>query len=403
MTDRVPTPGKEGRVKLTFDDESVQYAKIEMADEPTQEGTPLNKATLLSDSTAEILGFGADDDPTVNDAFLAVMVNGGEFCLVTVHVYETGTTTPIPGVLITGLTSLSGGEVYADENGRAIAKSESSTATVRVSPYYVDLTSSAVTVQTPIGTIIDLNIYATRVSNTSTKEVTVTSTQTFMFTDRVASVDVHVVGGGNGGDRGSASYNGGGHYTMGASHGNGGRAGGQSYKTGIKPTANYKYIATIGLGGDGLSQTTENTSDDHYAISYKSGNKGGNSSFMGVSANGGSGESGGTGYWYYYDSDPDETDEGGGTSGTSSTVGKYGTGSVVAGGGGGGAGGTNGYAGGTPYGGKGGKAGAAGSNATGYGGGGGGGGVVNTAFSSATAYASGDGGDGVVFFRWRYN
>lgn len=72
MTDRVPTPGKEGRVKLTFDDESVQYAKIEMADEPTQEGTPLNKTTLLSDSTAEILGFGADDDPTVNDAFLAI-------------------------------------------------------------------------------------------------------------------------------------------------------------------------------------------------------------------------------------------------------------------------------------------------------------------------------------------
>ena len=52
MTDRVPTPGKEGRVKLTFDDESVQYAKIEMADEPTQKGTPLNKATLLSDETA---------------------------------------------------------------------------------------------------------------------------------------------------------------------------------------------------------------------------------------------------------------------------------------------------------------------------------------------------------------
>ena len=68
MTDRVPTPGKEGRVKLTFDDESVQYAKIEMADEPTQEGTPLNKATLLSDETAALYEFGAEEEPTVDAA-----------------------------------------------------------------------------------------------------------------------------------------------------------------------------------------------------------------------------------------------------------------------------------------------------------------------------------------------
>lgn len=68
MTDRVPTPGKEGRVKLTFDDESVQYAKIEMADEPTQEGTPLIKATLLSDETAALYEFGAEEEPTVDAA-----------------------------------------------------------------------------------------------------------------------------------------------------------------------------------------------------------------------------------------------------------------------------------------------------------------------------------------------
>lgn len=68
MTDRVPTPGKEGRVKLTFDDESVQYAKIEMADEPTQEGTPLIKTTLLSDETAALYEFGAEEEPTVDAA-----------------------------------------------------------------------------------------------------------------------------------------------------------------------------------------------------------------------------------------------------------------------------------------------------------------------------------------------
>lgn len=68
MTDRVPTPGKEGRVKLTFDDGAIQYAKVEMADEPTQDGTPLNKATLLSDSTAALYEFGAEEEPTVDAA-----------------------------------------------------------------------------------------------------------------------------------------------------------------------------------------------------------------------------------------------------------------------------------------------------------------------------------------------
>lgn len=34
-----------------------------------EQGTALNKANLLSDETAEMLGFKPDDDPTVNDAF----------------------------------------------------------------------------------------------------------------------------------------------------------------------------------------------------------------------------------------------------------------------------------------------------------------------------------------------
>lgn len=53
MTDRVPT--KPGRVKLTKEDGTVEYAVLERADEPTQEGTPINKATLLSDATAQRL------------------------------------------------------------------------------------------------------------------------------------------------------------------------------------------------------------------------------------------------------------------------------------------------------------------------------------------------------------
>ena len=45
MENRVPT--KPGRIKLTDDSGNVKYYYMERADEPTVEGTPLNKATLF--------------------------------------------------------------------------------------------------------------------------------------------------------------------------------------------------------------------------------------------------------------------------------------------------------------------------------------------------------------------
>ena len=42
VIDRVPT--KPGRVKLTKEDGSIEYVTTERADEPTEPGTPLNKA-----------------------------------------------------------------------------------------------------------------------------------------------------------------------------------------------------------------------------------------------------------------------------------------------------------------------------------------------------------------------
>lgn len=68
MKDRVPK--YPGRVKITRSDGTSEYATIERADEPVSgnEGTPLNKATLLSDDTAAMLGFATSDDPTVDDA-----------------------------------------------------------------------------------------------------------------------------------------------------------------------------------------------------------------------------------------------------------------------------------------------------------------------------------------------
>lgn len=67
MKDRVPK--YPGRVKITHADGTSEYVTLERADEPVSgnEGTPLNKATLLSDDTAAELKL-TGDDPTVNDA-----------------------------------------------------------------------------------------------------------------------------------------------------------------------------------------------------------------------------------------------------------------------------------------------------------------------------------------------
>lgn len=62
MLDRVPT--KPGRVLITPEDGSAAfYATMTRADEPTQEGNPLNKITLLRDATAALFDFDAQAVP----------------------------------------------------------------------------------------------------------------------------------------------------------------------------------------------------------------------------------------------------------------------------------------------------------------------------------------------------
>ena len=61
MKDRIPT--YPGRVKLTPVSGKENTYDMVRADEPTQEGTPLNKASLLKDATAALYGKGADAVP----------------------------------------------------------------------------------------------------------------------------------------------------------------------------------------------------------------------------------------------------------------------------------------------------------------------------------------------------
>lgn len=69
MKDRIPT--YPGRVRLaSVEGQDGVYDMVRM-DEPTEAGTPLNKANLLSDTTAAALEL-SGSDPTVNDALAAI-------------------------------------------------------------------------------------------------------------------------------------------------------------------------------------------------------------------------------------------------------------------------------------------------------------------------------------------
>lgn len=77
MQDRVPL--YPGRVKMTPVAGQENIFDMVRADEPTQEGTPLNKATLLKDATAAILGLPNTAVP--DDAFLALALPAGKYAI----------------------------------------------------------------------------------------------------------------------------------------------------------------------------------------------------------------------------------------------------------------------------------------------------------------------------------
>lgn len=60
MRDRVPSPGKENRVRITQDDGHIVEGVLSYADDATQEGSAYNKANVLPDDVCATLGLNSD-------------------------------------------------------------------------------------------------------------------------------------------------------------------------------------------------------------------------------------------------------------------------------------------------------------------------------------------------------
>lgn len=75
MQDRVPTPGKENRVRIRLDDGQTIEGVFEYADEASVQGSAYNKANVLPDDVCTALGLPTSIEP--KDAFAALNKKGG--------------------------------------------------------------------------------------------------------------------------------------------------------------------------------------------------------------------------------------------------------------------------------------------------------------------------------------
>ena len=102
MQDRVPQ--YPGRVTLVPVPGMANTYTMKRADEPTQQGTPLNKATLLTDETANLMG-GAVQTP--DDAFKRLLLLSQTGGMVTVRVTSLDES-PVGNLFVTGISDIDG-------------------------------------------------------------------------------------------------------------------------------------------------------------------------------------------------------------------------------------------------------------------------------------------------------
>lgn len=234
MQDRVSL--YPGRVKLTPVAGQENTFDMVRADQPTQEGTPLNKATLLKDVTASILGLPNTAVP--DDAFLALTIGVGTYGFRVKIQLADGT--PVEGARVSGITALTGSTLVSGTDGIVLGKSTSKTVTISCTSPYIDQAAPASQSVTATGTITDVTLILTAI----TDMITVTSGKTAKVSPIVKTMDVTAVGGGGGG--GGGCYGG---YDESAAGGGGG--GYVFTKTGVASVAKAILKITVGSAGSG--------------------------------------------------------------------------------------------------------------------------------------------------------
>lgn len=195
MKDRVPE--NPGRVLITPEDGSSPfYATMTRADNPTQNGDPLNKATLLKDETAALYGMGSTAVP---DDVLQMLTN-----LVGRYRIELNLTfegRAMSGVEISGLAGLNGETVYTDASGTAVGYTYERTGNIGIPQVFVDIQPVEISYDTG-GKLLTIITYDAKTDGAETYEITTSGE--IMFSNTIPALDFFLVGGGASGAVGAS-------------------------------------------------------------------------------------------------------------------------------------------------------------------------------------------------------
>lgn len=232
-----------------------------------QVGDPLNKQTLLKDGTAAIYGE-LPDNPVPDDMFALIadklyrLSTGMAKVTVTVKLSNG---TPVPDACINNLKTITGGDVFTDQNGVAAGYCNAGNVTISLKNH-LDITGNSKTISA-----IQRNSYTVELTATTRNFYSTTSSNSMYISGLRKTIDVSVCGGGAGGGGGlSSDY-----------CGKGGGGGFASTKENVSFRTRTLYTASLGAGGVGGQY------DAAHPGSNTAGAPGGTSSFLGVSASGG--------------------------------------------------------------------------------------------------------------------
>ena len=240
MNDRVSL--YPGRVTLTPVAGQANTYDMARADQPTQEGTPLNKASLLQDVVCDILGL--DYTATPNDALMSLALPSGKYAI-SVTLKSPGGR-PMHGVTLSGIVTAAGNSVVTNNNGVGFGFATTSPVTVTADiSSFLDLTGTASVTLTPTAGVV--NKTAITCTRASSAQTTLSSSKNVRFSPDVSEYDFSAIGGGFNGSQGSGEKT---NSTEAATGGNGGNAGGLINQAGITYDGSAISVIVGGISGN---------------------------------------------------------------------------------------------------------------------------------------------------------
>lgn len=209
------------------------------------------KGTIIGSATAQVLQIA--EGSNVDDALLKLAMPEGKYAL-QITLLSPGNR-PIPNVAITGITTITGGAVKTDANGKAFGFATSNPVTVTADlSKFLDLTGSiSRSFSLTSGTV---NQEVMTVTRASSAQKLVTSSGSYYFSPDVAEYDWSAIGGGHNGGNGKSerintdNY---GNYYMKYTTGAGGAAGGIINRANLAYSNNNAIAVIVGGTNGGKS------------------------------------------------------------------------------------------------------------------------------------------------------